>query len=339
MRIQVLFALLLCCFLSPSKALLGQNLVPDSSFESVVDTICGITQNASQFNSAFNFWNCPSNGEPDVYSTLVSQSCWNHAPGGMNMGPIPVKGKQEPRTGNFHIGLGMFTISGLGQREYVQTELVQALVPGNQYAVSFYVSLADDIEYATSSVGAYFSETILSAGGSSGPLPYVPQVEASQFLTDTLGWMRVSDTVAATGPWRWVVLGNFRDDASTPLILNPGANFGPGQYGSYYYLDDLSVVDLGPAVGLEKPFGEGSASVRGLLDRSWGVLLAPVYAGEGVSVSFEVYDLSGKLIARSEGPDAHWDAGGAGSGLYFWRLRWQDGRGHGRLDQGKVLLR
>ena len=66
-----------------------------------------------------------------------------------------------------------------------------------------------------------------------------PQVEspANVYLANSTGWTLVSGVVVASGGEDHIVIGSFRDDASTATTPGPGQ--WPG--GSYYYIDDVSV--------------------------------------------------------------------------------------------------
>jgi gliding motility-associated-like protein len=72
-------------------------------------------------------------------------------------------------------------------------------------------------------------------------LAVTPQLindEIANPLTDKNNWTKFSGTYVATGTESYITIGNFNDNASTDT------NFiGGGSYpGSYYYIDDVSIV-------------------------------------------------------------------------------------------------
>ena len=232
-----MFALLFLCRNSEA-----QNLIPNPSFEDTSGVYCGIFT-VADFNSSINYWHTPSQGTPDIYSTVINQSCWNHQPNSSYGGPICLKGSQAPRTGNVFVGLGCYSIPGLNQREYIQSALTSPLIPGEFYNVEFYASLADYCEKFVDKLGAYFSDQPI-AGGNDQPLAFIPQISTAIYISDTSDWIKISGTFQATSALNYITIGNFYDDSTTPTLPNPGSSGGPGCYGAYYYIDDVSVSEI-----------------------------------------------------------------------------------------------
>lgn len=229
----------------------AQNLVPNPSFELYNSIYCGIMGN-NVFNQTTKNWVSPTNSSPDLYFTTISPSCYNFQNNSQYTGPIGIKGSQFPRTGTVMAGCWLYTIPGLNQREYVQVQLTTPMVVGTSYVVSFYVSLADNMEKSTRNIGAYLSANPVS-GSSSNPLPYQPQVEADNFITEVSDWVLITDTVVALEHYEYLTIGNFYDDQTTATQPNPGYSGQPGTYGAYYFIDDVSVVQVGtsPTVSVD----------------------------------------------------------------------------------------
>jgi len=237
-----IFILTTTCLFASAQA---QNLVPNSDFEDTANVVCGI-YSSSDLAASVNYWYSPTAATPDIHSTTIAQSCWNYQPNSTYGGPIGLKGSQMPRSGNTFAGLFCYTIAGLNQREYIQSPLASPLVAGLMYYVEFYVSLADHIEKYTDKIGAYFSDLPLYTANDQ-PMLYVPQIAASTFLPDTLQWVKVSGTFVASSAHQYITIGNFYDDNNTVTMTNPGGNSAPGNYGAYYFIDDVSVS---PASGI-----------------------------------------------------------------------------------------
>lgn len=153
------------------------------------------------------------------------------------------KGRQAPLNGRAFVGFYAYTIPGLNQREYIQSELLSPMVVGQDYEVKFYLSLADFIEYGTSNIGVYFSTSAISASNTD-VLNYTPQATFGTAVMDTGNWVLVRDTIQAQDAYTYLTIGNFSNDVSTSLVNNPGFVSGPGVYGAYYYLEDISVAPV-----------------------------------------------------------------------------------------------
>src|SRR5690554_3698827 len=188
----------------------AQNLVPNPSFEATNGSFCEI-MSTSDFNATSQNWTTPTMGSPDLYSTTIPSSCFNHQPNSTYDGPIGIKGSQLPRTGDVMSAIFVFTIQGLEQREYLQVQLSTALTPGYNYIVECYVSLADSQEFATNQLGMYLSEQAINSN-SNNALNYTPQVTANDYITDTQKWVRIADTIVATGAYTYLTIGYFIDD-------------------------------------------------------------------------------------------------------------------------------
>ena len=265
------------------------------------------------FDTSVDHWYSPSGGTPDIFSTQLSQSCWNFQPNSTYPGPICLKGPQFPRTGSVFAGQFYYTIPGFNQREYIQVELTDTLIPGNYYCVEFYVSLADNIANWTTRLGALLTEMPVSAV-SNDPILLTPQVSASGILNDTSAWTLVSGTFQAQGPIKYLTIGNFYDDNSTLVFPNPGGGVGPGCYGSYYFIDDVSVTSC--ITGLDEENSE------------LGLEVYPNPVSTFITVStqtneefdFEIIDMTGKVVLnRAIRDQAVIDISDLPNGSYFYR--------------------
>lgn len=229
----------LCSFVLLTTAANAQNLVPNPDFETVINPFCGIA-GAGDFDNSFANWFSATNSTPDPFFTTIASSCYNFQPNSAYSGPIGIKGSQLPRSGNAMAGAIMFTIPTFEQRDYIQVELTTALTVGGTYAVEFYVSLADSTEYATSEIGAHLSTAAIFQSGD-GVLPLVPQIQANSVISDDQNWTQIIDTITVSQAFTHLTIGNFNNDNSTTLVTNPTFTATPGNYGSYYYIDDIRV--------------------------------------------------------------------------------------------------
>lgn len=208
----------------------GQNLVPNPSFESY--TICP-NPGFTGIESANNWYN-PTTYSPDYYN-----QCATDDPIYGNGVPQNGYGFQEARTGVAYAALIPQAYDE--SREYIQSKLLDTLILGKKYEVSFFIAIADSTYYTVNEIGAFFSSTAISSNNSFY-LPYIPQIKnnsnANPLITPNT-WIEVRDTMIAIGDELYITIGNFMNDDNTDTIhLNNGTNW---LSFAYFYIDDVSV--------------------------------------------------------------------------------------------------
>jgi len=233
----------------PFAPILGQNLVINPSFE----TISSCPVGPSELDKATPWRDAHQNLVGDTCSTAdLYNSCSPFGALGVGV-PANILGNQPARTGVGYAGIivyegfalvGCQSLFGSGWREYLQGTLTEPLVAGQTYCVTFYVSLADNVKFASNNIGVYFSNTLVNVScatvGSASNLPFTPQlVYSGPDLIVTNGWQRLQWDYTAAGGEQYLVIGNYNNDANTTYTcVNEGA-FNPY---AYYYVDDVSVV-------------------------------------------------------------------------------------------------
>ncbi|MCB0782296.1 MAG: hypothetical protein KDB96_17200 [Flavobacteriales bacterium] len=290
-------------YLSPLRTLLGilaflclrvgvgQNLVPNGSFEDTVD--CYVTTQCRLLKAVH--WRNPNLATPDLYDCDTVRVC------GAPMTPDLGLAYQPSLDGSRHAGAFFwYGPGGSNTREYLMVRLTDPLEPGATYEVSlsysrrrFYHQLAVD------HIGVWFGADSLFE-----PHPNVitatPQVRLTDPIEDhlTVGgeWVQLSDTFVAEGGERWMVIGNFDPPGSVDgIVVEPGGISAT----CYYYIDSVSVSvvagtdiqELPPTVfwngnGLMLHLGRlqgrirlGIWSVNGQLIHSWqGMLNGPYHS-------------------------------------------------------------
>jgi gliding motility-associated-like protein len=186
-------------------------------------------------------------------------------------------GFQEPKHGKAFVGIFTYYISKSDNNtiigyEFVQTQLREYLKKDNQYYVSFYVNLIDNVianidkrnfTSSISKIGAYFSKKPIDYKRNS----YIEgeaQVTSPEgvFLNDSVNWMKVSGTFKAEGDERYMVLGNFNFQNTQFFGFNGGNS-------SYYFLDDVAVYDCSALAHLGKNdtiYCQGNKQLKTTLD-------------------------------------------------------------------------
>ncbi len=232
-----------CLALLANSFAYTQNLVPNPSFE---NAFCPTGYNGmpGQVELYMANWYAANCGSPDPMT-----NCSVNTGQAVNTSvPDVWFGNQTARTGNNYMGFGHY-----GFTEFLGTRLLQPLVAGEVYNVSFYVSCADQAQYASDALGMYFSTTQVKAPSANcltgAILSYSPQVVSTPgtFLTDYDGWMEVSGTYVANGGEEYIVIGCFVPFNTSTMnhLYNFGRAANPA-YATpaprlYYYLDDVSV--------------------------------------------------------------------------------------------------
>ncbi len=228
-----------CVFITYINVI-AQNIVPNSDFE--IYSSCPWT--ISQINLATP-WNTPTLlGSPDYFNACAG--------GGVSV-PINGVGYQTDHSGGGAYG-GFFAFQRFSTnfREYIQVELTDTIIKDIPYKVSFYVTLADDLGYAVSSIGMFFSHTAISRNDGQR-FDTIPQVinPPGQPLTSKENWMLITDTfISNVGGEKYITIGNFNDDSvSDTVALNDSSS---QWWNSYYYIDDVSVVAIDTTIGINE---------------------------------------------------------------------------------------
>lgn len=216
---------LLLLLIEAHSPLLAQNLIPNPGFETLASCPFGP---GTWGPTPATPWYGPTLGTPDIFN-----ACGNLGQAGV---PDNFAGNQPSHSGNGYAGI---YVKGPGTvyREYLQAFMLEPLVAGSLYSVSFYVSPAE-FGCTSENIGIYFSGNDPNEFGT-GVLQVTPQVTSDLgFLNDTENWTLISGCFTAEGGEQFVTIGNFASDLQTPLE-QPCTNLW-----SYYYVDDLSLEEI-----------------------------------------------------------------------------------------------
>ncbi|MBS1624990.1 MAG: T9SS type A sorting domain-containing protein [Bacteroidetes bacterium] len=193
---------------------IAQNLVPNAGFET--QTSCPAVSEITKATP----WNSPTQGTPDLFNSTCSTQ------------------NSAGRTGIGSSGVYCYSVFP-DNREYLQVPLTQALAAGQNYCVSFYVKRTN-FRYSVSTIGAYFSMDSVRQQTTSY-LTFTPDVESpvGTQLSSSTSWTEVSGSFTASGGEKYLLIGNFRNDANTTKAV---ANSSSTDSVAYYKVDDVSVT-------------------------------------------------------------------------------------------------
>lgn len=221
----------------------AQNLVPNGSFENY--TNC---PTSNSFYGKVTDWYNPNTASPDYFNPCgITSTIPGHG--------SQLFGYQLPRTGTSLAGAGWYGLGG-GFYDYIQVQFSQPLVSGETYKVSFWVSLANNVQFASDDIGAYISDLPFKSNASVLPATITnvvattpasfgvfttltPQIKVvdNSFVEDTLNWVEITGLYVSHGGEQAITIGCFEPWTTTGTkIVNPTAG---GR--SYYFIDDVSV--------------------------------------------------------------------------------------------------
>ena len=217
-----------------SLCLYGQNLVLNPSFETVntANLKCSWYLTNTEFTNAISNWTMPTGGSTDIFHSSLATSCFCSPFSTDASSP----GTQAPRTGNSMSAVFVYGSGGCTPyREYLQGALSSPLVPGQQYCIEFYVSLADLSTYACNNLGVYFT-TAPFYNSSMCVYSATPQVNYIGIITNKTAWTLISLSFTPTQAFTHFTIGNFYSDAATSTT-----NVGGTKTQTRYFLDDVDI--------------------------------------------------------------------------------------------------
>jgi len=224
----------------PLSFIFSQNLVQNPSFEdySACPTRFDEIENATHWTSPIHL----IFSNPDFRHVCATGTHGHYVDV-----PTSITGYQFPKTGAAYAGIVCYDSMYTDYREYLQGELISPLVAGNNYTVSFWISLADYSKTGVSNIGVYFTDTKFMHIPTAPPnvLPVTPQLDTFLHMGDTATWIKLEWEYTAAGGEEFLVIGNFEDDNSTTVFVNILA---VNYYDGYYYIDDVSVVNTNTSI-------------------------------------------------------------------------------------------
>ena len=179
-------------------------------------------QSPDYFNSI-----CQNGPLPNQYGYHIPANCY---------------GYNQAKDGNAYVGFGPYQRNS-EVKEYIYQHLNTPLASGKLYCLSFYINRSERVEYAIKQIGAYFSSSLPTTVGNMY-INAIPQVINNTFLVDTIQWIQVQGCFTANGGEQYMTIGNFNNNSNTDTLNigtnNPVAGWQPS---SYYYIDDITLID------------------------------------------------------------------------------------------------
>lgn len=158
-------------------------------------------------------------------------------------------GYQMPKQGDGFIRLQLYCPQfSTFPRSNLKNRLRKPLKAGKIYCAGMYVSRQDDCPKAIDGFGLYFGDGTIDTiiYNSRLPLTFLtPQVKNpnGNIISDAVNWVPVTGTFVATGGEKYLIIGNFKSDATTNLAAT---GFSSSIDFSEYFVDQVSCVELDP---------------------------------------------------------------------------------------------
>ncbi|MBR9922932.1 MAG: OmpA family protein [Bacteroidetes bacterium] len=212
----------------------GGNLVPNPGFERFSGTPIGWFYKGEHFTRVMKYWSAPTGASPDVFGPKVRVP-ENWASKGF--------GKQPPHSGGAMAGI---TTYGCEEgkphcREFIQIQLIEPLVVGQEYYVEMWVSMLPN-SLRINNLGFYFSDIGVEEV-TADPLEFTPQVYAKDIIDVRDGkWVQVAGNFKATSEAEFLLIGNFFSDEKTQT---KESGDDPLKY-AYFYIDDVDLRKVPP---------------------------------------------------------------------------------------------
>lgn len=220
--------------LSSVQAAIGQNLVPNPSFEKFYRLPFTFSDTPEKFR--LPGWNSASTGTPDHFHANSS---------GDASVPLNWAGVSEAHTGQAYAGIfvgGAARENGRSYREYIQCKLLDSLQRDSLYQLEFYFKLSSYSHYNVNRIGLLLLDSSLHFKNSQ-VLRRSPTLSIIRSSVETGNWESGRMVYKAHGGESFLIIGNFFDDQTTE---NEVLEFRTGKSHTlsgtaYFYIDDVSV--------------------------------------------------------------------------------------------------
>lgn len=222
-----------------------ENLVPNPSFETYFE--CPEHLEAIRFRKIPVWVANPPDCTPDYFNKCGKRG---YRVPKNRCGILPAK------SGNAYVGMILRVGSPEGDpmgwyyREHITAKLKRPLKKNYRYVVKMYVALASYANYAIANIGILFTPTPKRIRWNK---TYQPQVATSRkrFLTRHNQWTLVQDTIIAQGKEQFITIGEFNSYRTRRIKKITESTRYRRKFNfnrAYYYIDDVSVVELDKVV-------------------------------------------------------------------------------------------
>jgi hypothetical protein len=200
----------------------------------------------------------PNTFSPDYFNvcdTLPTSNQWFNVPDN-------IRGSQYARSGVAYAGISTWDNTMSSLKEYLQVRLKDTLKQGHNYKFSCFLSLADLVStHANADFGVHFNQDSLKFNNQN-VISLAPQITnaSGNFFSDTSTWQEFSGQYTALGNEKYLIIGNFKEASAVPDTIRI-QNFGTMGEGSFYYIDDIFLIDLDSTLAISENEALGKVEV------------------------------------------------------------------------------
>ena len=230
-----LLVLLLVVLLGDKFCFAQVNLVPNPSFEDTISCPNNLNEllNAKDWKISIN--------TPDYYNACASNSSNVSVPNN-------AFGYQDAATGKAYGGFCAYNQMFPNSNEFLGTQLINPLVVGEKYYISFKVALESaqpNFACGIDKVGLLFTNIYLGDTVFATPIPQFLKnnschVYATSIISDTLNWTTIKGTFIADSAYHYFLIGHFFDSLHTSFNCLDNSNI-TNKF-SYYLVDDVCIT-------------------------------------------------------------------------------------------------
>lgn len=216
--------------------MVGQNLVPNESFETIRRPSERWIRDNSQFKAFMSEWHSPNQGSPDVLHVDYLSKLIPSRPN------VEIN-THKPRTGNVMSGIKTYGCERRTQhcKEYLQIRLKTPLIPGVHYYGEFWVNPIST-SVRVHDIGMAFVDSARWQPFKLGIYDILPSVEQEEILEAPVNeWIKISGEFEVNNLSNFLIIGSFQEDN---YIMNEKLEGGLPY--SYYLIDDVLVKPLEP---------------------------------------------------------------------------------------------
>lgn len=222
----------------------AQNLVPNGSFEEFFK--CPGSYNYEITEKFAPGWFSANRGTPDLFNACSKGDA------GV---PTNWAGFSKAYSGVGYAGIYCYTKNGY--REYLQTELTEAMQAGGKYYIEFYYKLSSNSKYSIDRIGLAIADSAKRRKDDFEVygVPTYELILPAAYTRTTGVWAKCGYTYIAKGGERYITIGNFSNNAKTRTyhIHFSKAKEAMLNTSAYFFVDDVSVRRLDAAPKVEKP--------------------------------------------------------------------------------------
>lgn len=210
------------------------NMINNGSFESVSKKI----KSGGMIEYATG-WTSPTDSKADVFSANAKSDEYKT--------PANVYGDTDPLEGQNYAGIYMYSYKDETPRQYLQAQLTEKMKEDKVYCVKMNVMLSMLSKYSSNNIGIYISKKPLTPEDIEA-YNIEPQIMHSQnrIFDEQFDWEPICQTYIADGGEEYITIGNFgpSDATENEKMKKPKGITGTQARGAYYYIDDVSVMNM-----------------------------------------------------------------------------------------------